>query len=55
MLAFICYIEVNFIFVLVDCVHYSEDFIKLRFGSVHFTVIFTGLKKIFCYTEDFVI
>ena len=43
-------------FVLVDCVHYNEDFIKLRFCSICFTVIILArLKKIVCYTEDFVI
>lgn len=55
MLAFICYIEVNFMFVLVDCVRHKEDFIKLRFCSIRFTVILAGLQKIICYTKDFVI
>ena len=43
-------------FVLVDCVRYNEDFIKLRFCSICFTVIILArLKKIVRYTEDFVI
>ena len=33
----------------------NEDVIKLRFCSIRFTVILAGLKKIVCYTEDFVI
>ena len=42
-----------------DCVPYNEDFIKSRlviprFCSIHFIVILAGLKKIVCYTEDFV-
>ena len=53
MLTFIHYIEVNFTFVLVDCVHYREDFIKSRFCSIHITVVLAGLKKNFCYNEDF--
>ena len=55
MLTCIRYIEVNFTFARVDCVHYNEDFVKSRFCSIHFTVILSGLKKIFRYTEDFVI
>ena len=51
MLIFICYIEVNVMFALVDCVRYNEDFVKSRFCSIHFTVIL----KIFRYTEDLVI
>jgi len=46
MLTFIRYIEVNFTFACVDCVHYNEDFVKSRFCSIHFTVILAGLKKI---------
>ena len=38
-----------------DCVCHKEDFIKLRFCSIRFTVILAGLQKIICYTEDFVI
>ena len=34
MLTFIRYIEVYFIFVLVDCVRYNEDFIKSRLCSI---------------------
>ena len=55
MLTFICYMEVNVMFALVDCVHYNEDFVKSRFYSIHFTVILAGLKKIVCYIEDFII
>ena len=47
MLTFIHYIEVNVTFVLVDCVHYNEGFVKSRFCSIHITVILAGLKKIF--------
>ena len=54
MLTFIRYIEVRFTFALVDCVRYNEDFIKLRFCSIHFTVILAGLMKIDGCTEDFV-
>ena len=46
LLTFICYIEVNFTFSLVDCVRYDEDFVKSRFCSIHFNVILAGLKKI---------
>ena len=60
MVTFIRYIEANFTFGLVDCVRYNEDFVKSRFVtsrlcSIHFTVILAGLKKIVCYTENFVI
>ena len=55
MLIFICYIVVNVMFALVDCVRYNEDFVKSRFCSIHFTVILAGLKKIVCYFEDFII
>ena len=41
-------------FVLVDCVHYNEDFVKSRFCSIHIAVILAGLKKTFRYTQDFV-
>ena len=53
MLTFIHYSEVNFTFVLVDCVHYSEDFVKSRFCSIHITVVLAAPKKKFCYNEDF--
>ena len=46
MLTFIRYIEVNFSFALMDCVRYNKDFVKLRFCSIHFTVILAGLEKI---------
>ena len=55
MLIFICYIEVNVMFALLDCVRYNEDFVKSRFCSIHFTVILAGPKKIVCYIEDFII
>ena len=52
MLTFIRYIEVNFTFVLVDCVRYNEDFVKSRFCSIHiFGVILAGLKEIVRYTK----
>ena len=35
MLTFIRYIEANFMFALVDCVRYDEDFVKLKFCSIH--------------------
>ena len=35
--------------VLLDCVFYNEDFVKLRFCSIHFTVILARLKKIIRY------
>ena len=31
MLTFICYIQVNFTFVLVDCARYDKDFVNSRF------------------------
>ena len=31
MLTFICYIQVNFTFVLVDCARYHKDFVNSRF------------------------
>lgn len=33
----------------------NKDAIRLMFCPIHFTVILGGLKKIVCYTEDFVI
>lgn len=33
----------------------NKDAIRLMFCPIHFTVILEGLKKIVCYTEDFVI
>ena len=52
--------EVYFTIALLDRVRRNEDFVKsrfinFRFCSIHFTVILAGLKKIVCYTEDFVI
>ena len=51
LLTFVCSIEVNFTFALVDfvpgdCVRYNEDFVKSRFCSIHFTVILARLEKI---------
>ena len=46
LLTFVCSIEVNFTFALVDCVRYNEDFVKSRFCSIHFTVILAELEKI---------
>ena len=37
------------------CVCYNEDFVKARFCSIPFTEILARLKKIGCYTKDFVI
>ena len=54
-MTFIRYIEVNFMFALVDCVRYNEDFVKSRFCSIHFTAILAELKKMVRYTEDFVL
>ena len=51
MLTFIRYIEVYFMFGLLDCVRYNEDFVISRFCSIRFTVILTGLKKIVRYTK----
>ena len=60
MMTFIHYIGMDFTFWLLDCAHYNEDFIKLRFiilrfFSIQFTVTLAGLKNIARYTEDFVI
>ena len=52
MFTFIRNIEVYFKFAFLECVHYNEDFVKMRFFSLHFIVILAGLKKIFRYTED---
>ena len=38
------------------CVKSTENqgsLYQLRFCSIHFIVILAGLKKIICYTEDF--
>ena len=40
-------------FALVDCVRFNADFVKLRFCSIHFTVILARLKIIVRYTENF--
>ena len=41
---------------LLDCVfvRYNEDFVIWRFCFIHFIEILAGLKKIVCYTADFV-
>ena len=57
-MTFICYIGVDFMLGLLDCVRYNEDFVISRFViprfcSIHFTVTLAGLKNILCYTEDF--
>ena len=59
-MTFIRNIVVDFIFGLLSCVHYNEDFVILRFiiprfCSTHFTITLAGLKNIVRYTEDFVI
>ena len=43
----ICYVEVDFMFALLDYVYYIEEFVILRFVisrfySIHFTVTFSG-------------
>ena len=52
--------EGYFTYAFLDCVHDNKDFAKSRFiisrfCSIHFIVILDGLKKIVCYTEDFII
>ena len=54
-MTFIHYIGVVLTFGLVDCVHYSKDFVMSRFFSIHFTVTLARVKNIVCYTKDFVI
>ena len=54
MLTFIPYIEVNFMFALVYCFRYNEDFVQSRFSFIYFTVRLAGLRKIVLLTEDFV-
>ena len=59
-MTFIRYIGVDFTFGLLDCVHYSEDFVISRFVisrfcSIHFTVNLAGVKNIVRYAEEFVI
>ena len=44
-LTFIRYIEVFCTFACVDSVCYDEEFFKLRFVSIHFTVTLAGPKK----------
>ena len=51
---FIRYIGVDFTFGILDCVYYNEDFVILRFCSIHFTVTLAALKNVVRYTEDFV-
>ena len=52
---FIRYSGVGFTFGLLDCVRYNEDFVILRFCSIHSTVTLAGLKNIIRYTKDFVL
>ena len=54
-MTFICYIEVDFTFGLLDCVRYNEDFVISRFCPIRFTVTLAGLKNIVRYTDYFVI
>ena len=54
------YIGIDFLFGVLHCVHYIEDFaiwrfVISRFCSIHFTVTLAGLKNIIRYSEDFVI
>ena len=43
-----------FAIALPDCLRY-KDFVKSTFCSIHFIVVLARLKKVVCYTEDFVI
>ena len=52
---YIHYMEVHFMFAVLDFVGYNDDFVKSRFCSIHFTVILERLKKIVRGTQDFVI
>ena len=38
MLTFVRHIGVYYMFGLLDCVRYNEDFVISRFGPIHFTV-----------------
>ena len=53
MFTFIRYIEVYLTIRILDCVRCNdkEDFVKSRFCSIHFTIIYAGLTKIVCYIE----
>ena len=51
-LTFLRYIGVYFMFGLLGCVRYNEDFVISRFCSIHFTVTLAELKNIIPYTED---
>ena len=44
-----------FMFGLLDCVRYNDDFVISRFCSIKFTVTSAGLKNMVRYNEDFVI
>ena len=48
------YIEVDFTFGVPDYVRYIEEFVILRFYSIHFTVILAGTLNLVCFIEDFV-
>ena len=49
-----CYIEVDFTFGLLDYVRCIEEFVILRFYSIHFTVTLAGTQDIVHYIKDFV-
>ena len=60
MMTFICYIGVDFMFGLLGCVRYNEDFVISRLViswscSIHLTVTLAGLNNIVRYTKEFVI
>ena len=42
----ICYIEVDFMFALLDYVFHIEEFVISRFFSIHFTVTLAGTSRI---------
>ena len=59
-MTFIRYVGIDFMFGLLDCVCYNEDFVISRFVisrfcSIHFTAMLAGLKNNVRYTKDFVI
>ena len=48
----ICYIEVDFMFGLADYVRYIEQFVILRFYSIHFTVTLAGTSFVSIYPRS---
>ena len=48
------YIEVDFTFGVPGYVRYIEEFVILRFYSIHFTVMLAGTLILVCFIEDFV-